>query len=294
MDGVNDLLTPYMMLALLAGLGVGGGIALLVAAVIGWPRKPGRGGQSAGQQLAGFLRRRVAVAVLVGLVVLVLLKWPVAAIAAGLLVMFWSQLFGGLKSEKTALTKVEALATWTESLRDQSASAAGLEQAIAVSARNAADILKPHLQRLDDRVRTRMPLPDALDMLADDIDDGGADEVIGALKQSAGLRSTGLREVLTDLSRKARADVGMRRRIIASRSQTRRSVQIVVAVIVTIVTGLRVFNPDYTQPYATVQGQLVLVVVFVFFGGSLAWLRRLSKVPQPARFLVKARVGEAR
>ncbi|MER5638214.1 type II secretion system F family protein [Kitasatospora sp. NPDC002227] len=290
---MSDVLSPFMMLALLAGLGVGGGIALLVAAIVGWPRKAGSG-QSTGQQLAGFLRRRGAAAVLVGLVVLVLLRWPVAAIAAGLLVMFWSQLFGGLKGEKAALAKVEALATWTESLRDTVAGSAGLEQAIAVSARNAADVLKPHLDRLDFRVRTRMPLPDALDLLADDINDGGADEVIAALKQSASLRGAGLKQVLTDLAHKARSDVGMRRRIMTSRSPTRRSVQIVTAVIVAIVTGLRVFNPSYTQPYASVQGQLVLAVVFFFFAGSLAWLRRLAKVPEPARFLVRVRAGGVR
>ncbi|MEV7775414.1 type II secretion system F family protein [Kitasatospora sp. NPDC086791] len=282
----GDYLTPSLMLALLAGCGIGGGIALFVAALVGWARPVGTK-VSASKQIAAFLRRRAGAAILVGLVVLVALRWPVAAVGAALLVLFWPALFGGARSERVALARVEALATWTEALRDTIAGAAGLEQAIGASARTAGETLRPHLLTLDDRIRSRMPLSEALDRLADDLDDGGADLVIAALKQSAGLRGEGLRDVLTDLAGSARAQVGMRRRVFASRAGTRRSVQIVVGVIVSVVVGMRVFNPSYTEPYGTPQGQAVLALVLMLFAVGLVWLQRLSRVPAPKRFLVQ-------
>ena len=60
------------------------------------------------------------------------------------------------------MARVEALAAWTESLRDTIAGAVGLEQAIPASVRAAAPALRPHLDALVDRLRARMPLPDAL------------------------------------------------------------------------------------------------------------------------------------
>ncbi len=290
----SEILSPLLLLALLAGLGVGGGIALFTAAVVGWPRKQRQAGPSLGKQAFGFLQRRAAAAVIVALVVLVVLRWPMAAIAAGLLVLFWGKLFGGAKAERASKEKMAALAAWTESLRDTIAGAAGLEQAIGASARTAGEALRPHMIALDDRVRTRMPLTDALTMLSDEINDGRADKVIAALKQSADLRGEGLKLVLGNLAVSAREQVAMRQRIFAGRAGTRRSVQIVVGVIVAVVVGMRVFNPAYTEPYNTVQGQGVLALVLAVFAGGLIWLQRLSRVPDEARFLVPAQTGESR
>ncbi|GJF34979.1 type II secretion system protein [Kitasatospora sp. NE20-6] len=283
-------LAPDSLLALLAGGGAGCGIVLFIAALVGWRRRATTT-TPASQQIARFLRRRAGVALVVGLVVLVVMRWPVAAVAAALLVLFWSTMFGGAAAEREALARVEALAAWTEGLRDTIASAAGLEQAISASARTAGVTLRPHLLALDDRIRSRMPMSEALHRLAVDLDDGGADMVIAALIQASGLRGEGLREVLTDLANDARAKVAMRNRIFASRSGTRRSVQIVVIVIVGMVVGLRVFNPAYTESFGTAQGQAVLAVVFGLFAFGLVWLQRLSRVPAPNRFLVKTQAG---
>ncbi|MFJ5926587.1 type II secretion system F family protein [Kitasatospora sp. NPDC092948] len=286
----STLITPVLLLALLAGGGAGAGIVLFAAAVRGWPRKP-RTSVSPAQRLARFLRRRAGAALSVGLVVLVVMRWPVAAIAAGLLVLFWANLFGGAAAERAALVRVEALATWIESLRDTIASSAGLEGAINASARTAGPALKPHLVALNDRINSRMPMEQALLRLAEELDDGGADAVIAQLVQAASLRADGLREVLTDLAQDARAKVAMRNRIFASRAGTRRSVQIVVGVIGSMVVGMRLFNPAYTEPFGTAQGQAVLAVVFGLFAFGLIWLQRLSRVPAPSRFLVKAQEG---
>ncbi len=86
------------------------------------------------------------------------------------LVLFWGQLFGGAGAEKLAMRRVEALAMWTESLRDTIAGAVGLEQAIPASS-VARTVIVEHLDALLDRLRGRMPLAEALQYLADDLND---------------------------------------------------------------------------------------------------------------------------
>lgn len=183
------------------------------------------------------------------------------------------------------MRRVEALAAWTESLRDTIAGAVGLEQAIPASARAAAPALRPHLDALVDRLRSRTPLPEALHQLADDLDDPSADIVVAALILNARLRGPGLREVLGALAKSAREEVDMRQRVMAQRASTRRSVQIVIGVSVAFVIGLAVFNRDFVQPYGTPIGQLVLACVCGLFAAGFWWLRKLSRIETPDRFL---------
>jgi Flp pilus assembly protein TadB len=219
---------------------------------------------------------------------LALLLIVVLGVATALLVFTWDKLFGGVGEERAAMKRVEALAAWTESLRDTIAGAVGLEQAIPASARAAAPALRTHLESLVDRLRARTPLPDALQHLADEINDATADIIIAALILNARLRGPGLRDVLGALAKSAREEVDMRQRVIAQRASTRRSVQIVVVVSVVVVLALAIFNRDFVKPYGTFTGQLVLVVVCALFGGGFWWLRNLSKVETPDRFLVHA------
>src|SRR5690606_518289 len=126
----------------------------------------------------------------------------------------------------------------------------------------------------------------ALQGFADDIDDPSADLIVATLILNSRLRGPGLREVLTSLAKSARADLDMRRRIGASRSSTRRSVQIVMGVTVVFVLGLSIFNRSYVEPYSTPIGQLVLLVVIGLFAAGFLWMRRLSEYEMPERFLL--------
>ncbi|PJM99203.1 type II secretion system protein [Streptomyces sp. CB01201] len=286
MGGLFEAQTLY---ALAAGLAVGGGLALLVVAIRGVePKSADRSsrGERAGEFFQ-FVGKRGSIAVGVGLLVLLLTRWTVAGIATGLLVFFWDKLFGGAAQEKAAMKRVEALAAWTESLRDTIAGAVGLEQAIPASARAAAPALRPHLDALVDRLRARTPLPDALQLLADEIDDASADIIVAALILNARLRGPGLRQVLGALAKSAREEIDMRHRVMAQRSSTRRSVQIVVGVSIAFVLGLAVFNRDFVEPYNSTIGQLVLAGVCGLFALGFWWLRKLSVIETPDRFLVR-------
>jgi Flp pilus assembly protein TadB len=283
----TEFFTQGTFEAVLVGLMVGGGLTLAIAALVGFEAKP-KYAESKGTEILQKYGRRLIIALVVALAVGLVTQWPVAGIGAAVLMFFWNQLFGGGGSERSAMRQVEALAMWTESLRDTIAGAVGLEQAIPSSARAADPVLRPHLNALMDRLRGRMALAEALQFFADDLNDSSADLVIGALILSAQLRGPGLRDVLTALAKSAREEVDLRQRIIAQRAGTRRSVQIIAGVVVAFVLGMALFNRSYVAAYDTGLGQFVLAVVLGLFGVGFFWLRRLAKVESPSRFLVRA------
>jgi Flp pilus assembly protein TadB len=288
-------LRPDLLPALLAGGVAGAGLLLLVVAIRGTgggrqPAAPAPPGGRLPPALA-FLSRRGWKATIAALLALAITRWPIAALGAGLLTMTWHGLLGGAGDERLSIARIEALASWTESVRDTIAGAVGLEQAIPSSLRAAGQVMQEPLRLLVDRLRTRMPLPVALERFADDLDDPVADLIVASLILNARVRGPGLREVLTALSRSAREELDMRRRVIAQRRSTRRSVQIVVGVTLVMVAALVLFNREYVAPYAAPEGQLVLVLVLAMFAAGFVWLKRLSGFDVPGRFLFGARAG---
>lgn len=278
-------MTPSTVFVVCLGALVGAGVVLLVDSLT--PRERSRQGvQRGGPSVARRLGRRGLVAGAVALLVLVVTRWPVAAAAGALLVLAWPALFGGVRAERQAMARIEGLAAWTESLRDTIAGAVGLEQAIPATVHAASPAVQPQLRMLVDRLRVRVPLATALQRLANDLDDPSGDLVVAALILNARLRGPGLRQVLTSLSDAARAELDMRQRVAAGRASTRRSAQIVTIFSITVIAGLTILNPSYVAPYGTVTGQLVLVVVSLFFAVGFMWMRRLSGVELPERFLV--------
>jgi Flp pilus assembly protein TadB len=277
-------------LAATAGAVLGLGVVLLVAGLRGRPRSAAAPARPTRRTLsAATTRRRGRLAlggVAAALVVFVVTQWVVLAVVVGLLVAFWDRLFGGARHEREAIVRVEGLASWIEALRDTIAGAVGLEQAIPATAANAAPSIRPALNLLVDRLRVREPLPDALMRFSDDLDDASADLVVAALVLNARLRGPGLREVLSALAISARDELDVRRRVEGSRRSTRRSVQIVIGVIAVVAGALVVFNGEYVEPYGTVTGQLVLTGVLGAFAAGAFWLRQLSGVAEPERFLV--------
>jgi len=278
------VIPPIGLLAVLAGAIAGAGLFLLLVALRGLPpRPPGHPGR-----LRGWAREvgpaRLAAAVLAGLVVLVATGWLVAGVGAVLLVLSWRGM-SGAAGERAATARLEALATWTESLRDTIAGAVGLEQAIPASLRAAAPSLREPLTAMVERLHTRVPMPEALRRFADDLADPGADLIVAALIINAGLRGPGLRDLLGALSRSVRDELDVRRKVTAQRRSTRRGAQIVVGISVGLALGLALFNHAYVQVYDSVTGQLVLGVVTGLYAAGIVWMRALARFPVPERLL---------
>ncbi|GAB3822296.1 type II secretion system F family protein [Kribbella italica] len=278
------------LLPLLCGAVVGGGILLLIIALRGTEPREETPSLFKRSRSADGRRQltRLGVGIAVGIIVLVVTRWLVLAVALGLLAAMADRFFGGTGEERRAIERLEALATWTEALRDTIAGAVGLEQAIPATAVNAAPAIKPGLNLLVDRLRIREPLPSALMRFADDLDDPSADLIVAALVLNARLRGPGLREVLTALADSAREELDVRRKVAAERRSTRRSVQVVVAITLLVAAALVLFNPVYVQPYTSFIGQFVLFLVIALYAVGLVWLRKLAKIEVPERFLIRA------
>ncbi|WP_323132443.1 type II secretion system F family protein [Kineococcus indalonis] len=273
---------PEVLAALTAGT-AGAGALLVLAGAVG--RAPGPSVRPPWRRRPPHLSRHLLLSAGAGLLALVLTRWLVAGIGIGLLVASWEKLFGAGAEAGRGIARLEALATWTESLRDTIAGAIGLEQAVPATAATSAPVLRPSLNLLVDRLRIREPLAEALVRFADDVDDPSADVVCAALVLNARLRGPGLRDVLTALAASTREELDVRRRIEASRRSIRRSVQIVLAIVLGVMGLLAVFNRPYVAPYSSLTGQLALVVVGTVLVVALLWLRRLARVETHERFL---------
>jgi Flp pilus assembly protein TadB len=280
-----------LLVAMLAGGVLGLGLFTLVVAFVGVPERPA--GKPRKQRASLQERtRRLIFGTGAGLVALLATGWVVAGVSIGLLVAYWDRIAGSSAVEKRAIARLDALASWTESLRDTIAGAIGLEQAIPATAVNAGAPIRPSLNLLVDRLRIREPLPDALRAFADDLDDPSADIICASLLLNSRLRGPGLRDVLTALAVSTREELDMRRRIEASRKSIRRSVRIVLFIVLGMMGALSILNRRYVAPYDSLGGQTMLVVVAALFSLGLLWLRSLSAPSKTDRFLVFGAEGD--
>lgn len=274
---------------LLLGTAFGGCLIFLAAAVAGW--RPRSGGQAptwittiAGPQA----RRRLAIAVGVGVVVGVVTRWPVAVAASVALIYLWPTMFGAGKMAAGQIERLDALAVWTESLRDSIAGSVGLEDAIKHSVTAAPVAIQPPLQRLARQLQSRVPLTIALASFSDEFEDASSDLVIAALILNSKLRGPGLVATLSALAVAAREEIDMRRRVEESRKGLRRAAATIVAATAVFAGGVVLFSREYVAPYGTPAGQVMLMIVLGVFAGGLVWIRSAASLPSPERFLVDA------
>ena len=281
----------HVLLFALLGAFVGCAALLLVIGIRGVRVEPGKP-PTRTAQLIGSLRDpkvglRLGLAVGVFALVLVVTRWPAAALALGALVLAWPSLFGGSRLEKQQIARLEALVMWTESLRDTMAGHASLEQAVPAASLNASELLRPALVRLRGLIRARVPMDQAFEMVAAEWNDGSADKVLAALMLNARRRGDRLGDVLSGLTVTARQELDMRRQISAGRAELRRGVQIVVIMTLVFAAFLVMFGGAYVAPYGTPGGQLALVVVAGMFAAGFAWMKKLSGSDPAAPFLAR-------
>lgn len=229
--------------------------------------------------------RRYGVAVAAGLLILVVTRWPLAGVAATTLVLLGPRVLGGGAEGRRQLATIEALASWTESLRDTAGAAAGLEQAIPATVSAAHPLLRPPLGDLAARLDGRVPLPEALARFAADVDDPAADLVVAALTLNARQRAGGLDRILTSLAASSRAELEMRRKVELERRSLRRQAQRIAGSVTGFAVLQAVFARSWVAPYSTATGQLVLAVLMVLFVAAFVRMRSLAASEPEPRFL---------
>jgi tight adherence protein B len=224
----------------------------------------------------------------VGMLALLLTRWLAVAVASAALVALWPRVFGGAAAGRRGLRKVEAIAIWTESLRDTASAAAGLEQAIPATVTAAPDLLQRPVRDLAARLDGRVPLPEALVVFADELADPAADMVVAALSLNSRQRAGGLERILSALATSARTELEMRRKVEHERQALRRQAQRIAGAVVGFVVLQALFARGWVAPYSSTAGQLVLLVLVGIFIAAFVRMRALSESTPPERFLTSA------
>jgi Flp pilus assembly protein TadB len=179
---------------------------------------------------------------------------------------------------------VEAVAVWTENLRDSMTASSGIEQAISDTARHAPSILSEDVNRLVASLRYRR-IDEALREFAHALGNPTSDFVIAALILSIGHHTRDFIGLLTHLSDAARAETDLYTRIWVSRARSRTAVRIITGSVASFVVGLVLLNPLYLRPFLTPTGLVVLSGICLSFGCGLVWLRSMTSLDPPPRFL---------
>ena len=228
--------------------------------------------------------RQVVTATSVFALVWVTTGWTLSALTIAAVAVMASTAATRHHSRRDDRIRVDAIAVWTEQLRDMLAGSSGLEQTIASTAVHAPAVLREPLERLVASM-TYSALPQALHRFAREVDHPTADFVVAALSTAATRQVRELGSLLSHLASCARDEARMHTRIWVGRSRTRSAVKIIAAVVVMFVGGLALLSPDYLAPYRTAEGQVVLSVVVLVFFGALLLMQRLSVVVLPDRFV---------
>ncbi|WP_082346122.1 type II secretion system F family protein [Kitasatospora sp. MY 5-36] len=213
---------------------------------------------------------------------------PLTALLVPLAVFGLPWLFDTTRPDTHRIERLEALSEWTQRIADVLLLGVGLNQAIVTSRRTAPAALEDEIGELAARLQARWRPEEALRAFADSLADATADKVLAALVLRAGDSGPGLARTLSDMADLVREEVRQRRAIEADRAKHRTTIRWLVGIIVLVVT-VGSFNTEYTRPYGTFLGQVVLAVVAALFVAIIAWMRALASHPPVPRLLTPDR-----
>lgn len=283
----------HILALLLLGACIGTGLAVIAVTALTptQPPAPGPddecGSLMARTQELGLPRaRRLALPAAAGVAALVLTGWPVAAVLAGSGTYFLPGLLRSGHGTQARVARIEAVASWTELLRDTLSASAGLYEAIRATGVLAPDPIRPATTRLAERLARPGTDPQAaLRALADEIADPVADRVVIALGFAVANPTRDLAALLGALAANAREQAAMGGRIQTARARTRTAVRVIVGVTLGLGAALALLDRSFLVPYNSGFGQLALTVIGGMFASGFARLRRLSELPEAPRLL---------
>jgi tight adherence protein B len=278
------------MIPVVALLGAFFAIGIVTAAVALRPVAPGeiaprrRASQIDLSERIENFTLRLALGLGAAVVIGALTFWPMAALWAAIAGFFAPSLLGGGAARRTRLDRTEAIATWSEMLRDTMAGAGGLEQSIIATAAVAPLPIRREVVRLAARLE-RERLAPSLREFAEEIDQPTGDLVVAALILAADKSPKRLGDLLGRLATSARATVNMQLRIDAGRARVQTAVKVISGFTSGFALLLLVLNHAYLEPYGTFWGQVALAAVGACFGGAFLWLARAFQYQDEERFL---------
>lgn len=247
------------------------------------PPTPPRGGvrRAVPKQLV----HRTVSALVAAIVVVVTSGWVVPGLVVGAgvfaVIARWQ---GRHRSTSEEIRRLDALASWIESVRDVLMAGEQPIGAITSSVAACPPVIRAQVRRLAVMLARQEPEV-AFRAFADDLDDPLGDLVAAGLSIAVrrGARTT---PVLTALAEQARHQVDRRRLIEAERAPARREVQALTLIMGALVLGLLLLGrSEYLAAYDQPSGQVFLAAALAGYAALLLRVQRLAEFPRPARFL---------
>ena len=273
------------MVTALAGALIGGGLAVAAAGVRGVPPALAREASPRRKDDRPRHRSRLTqagMAVAVAVVVLAATGWPVAAVLAAGAAAGLPTLSGMRRRTVDQRAVVEAIAAWTEMLRDAVASGRGVQEAVALTAPLAPAALREATLSLRAR-SVRGPLAPALRSFADEVGDPMADLVAATLTLAATREVRELADLLGALARTTRQRAALRLAAEAGRAGMRTTARSIAGMTIVLLVGMMALQPAYLSPYATPIGQVVALAAAGWFALGFWGLSRLGRPATPRR-----------
>ena len=265
----------------------GGGLLLAVT-----PPAPPAGVERSMRSLRR-LAAQLAAAVVAATVVLLVSGWllPAAVVGAA---AFWTTAgwLGRRRGASREIERLDALASWIESVRDVLMAGEQPIGAITSTVGACPPIIRPEVRRLALGLARQDP-DHVFRRFADDLDDPLADLVATGLSIAVrrGARTV---PVLGALAEQTRQQVDRRRLVEAERAPTRREVKALTAIMGALVLGLLLLGrSEYLAAYDTATGQIFLAAALIGYAALILRVQRLAAFPRPGRFLTAATSGIA-
>ena len=282
-----------VLISVLVGAAFGLGLWMLFAGMRGIQLLPSTSAVFPSDIKAEMAVGWVAGSAIAGVLVFAFTSWPVAAVITAGVVLWLPRPLAARSSRQDESAKTEAIASWTEMIRDNIAGSAGLEQALIASSSVAPLAIAPELRRFAARV-DRMSTVDALARLGEDLDHPSADLVVVALVNAARMEARELGPLLGRLAETIRADVRMRLRVEVGRARIRTSARIVVATTLVTMAFLFAFSRQLLKAYDSTTGQLWLLLVAGVFALGGWMLHSYGQIDMPERFAARTNNGSVR
>lgn len=211
--------------------------------------------------------------------------WPAAALLAGLAGAAGPALVGGRARRDAAVARIEAIASWTEQLRDVMSAAEGIQGAITATAPVAPEAIAPEVRLLVDRLTIEgQRLRPALMSFAHDLAHPLGDMVVTSLLLASEHQGSPV-QMLAEIATSARRTAAMRSETEASRSQTYVTIRLIIVLTIAMAAWLVIGQRQYMAPYATPGGQVMLLVIGAVFAAGGLRLHRMARPSEPARLL---------
>lgn len=275
------------MTGALLGFGVGLGLILIWAGWSGthltWTRPAApRTRPQRFWHLRGRREKALAAAGLTaGVLVATLSGWLVALPLLPVLAVLLPRLMAS--PQMTSIDRLEALEEWARNLSSLVGHTA-LGTAIQATRTSTPEAIAAENGRLIARLNARRPLPEALRLWAEEINDETGDYLASALIQASSTRSAGLSHTLEQIAIDVAREVRARREIATEQRRSFTVARLIVIIALLSITGLVVFSP-MGEFYRSLPGQVVLAGFAAVYLSGLAWLQRLATPDAGVRIL---------